>query len=395
MNIIILDSFAIFFFTKTIYLILALFFTDIMSNFKIESNSMVGKVIAVLIALLFVTVLAFPIANSLGNMGKDDDGGGTGPITYTNSGEFYYKSATADNSLHTFEYLHKEHLINEDDWEWIESYEIDGVEVLRYSPDSSEIDKPRIFIGWTDTTQFWIDPGNAMLCYGPDSISNVLNVEFTDLVETETSYEFKLSLSIQNGTMSYVDMNTHQTQTVPINYYLSSEEQGDYVLSETPIVAENTDIYVAKDGYAPETNNQGRTAHYTLGGKINSSELTQDTVIVQGVGYYGITYYQEGTLDCEMNSIKGDNILTLSSMEINGSFTIRYNNNTNNYFEFTESITQFLVPSTVTVEEEGGDSGSGSDGLGNVASTLVKLVPILLIVGILLIFVMPMINKSN
>lgn len=341
-----------------------------------NTDSFLPKIIGILVAIVVFSLVLVPIVNSAGQSGGDSS-----PITYTNTGDFYYKSATADNSVHTFEYIHKEYMINEEDWEWIESYEIDGVEVLRYSPDMSELNIPRFFIGWSDTAQYWIDPGNSVICKEPGSINNALNIELTDLVETDTSYEFTYSLSIQNGTMSYVDMNTHQTQTVPIKYYLSSEEQGDYVLSETPIVAKNTDIYIAKEGYAPETNNQGGEAYYTIGGKINSSELIQDTVTVQGVEYYGMgRSYQEGTLYCEMNSIEGNNILTLSSMEVTGYITLRYDDtyHTSHYFEFTESIIQFLVPTTVTVE------GSADENDTNFAYELLKIVPIFVALGILL-----------
>ena len=70
-----------------------------MSDKIINTDTMIGKVIAVMVALLFVVILAFPVANSLSNQGSD--GGESAPITYTNTGDFYYKSATADSSEHT------------------------------------------------------------------------------------------------------------------------------------------------------------------------------------------------------------------------------------------------------------------------------------------------------
>ena len=52
------------------------------------------------------------------------------------------------------------------------------------------------------------------------------------------------------------------------------------------------------------------------------------------------------------------------------------------------------VLSTASAVKKIGD-GSESDGIGSVASTLVKLVPILLIVSLLLVFIVPMVYKPN
>lgn len=56
--------------------------------------------------------------------------------------------------------------------------------------------------------------------------------------------------------------------------------------------------------------------------------------------------------------------------------------------EYKDSLT------TASVVKKIGD-GSESDGIGGVASTLVKLVPILLIVGLIIAFVVPMVSKAN
>lgn len=56
--------------------------------------------------------------------------------------------------------------------------------------------------------------------------------------------------------------------------------------------------------------------------------------------------------------------------------------------EYKDSLT------TAGVVKKIGDE-SESDGIGSVASTLVKLVPILLIVGLILAFVVPMVYKPN
>ena len=76
--------------------------------------------------------------------------------------------------------------------------------------------------------------------------------------------------------------------------------------------------------------------------------------------------------------------VTIDSADV--SFTIDGNSG-----EMT--VSGFFVPKTFTYESP--DSGSDSEGLGGIASTLVKLVPILLIVSLLLVFIVPMVYKPN
>lgn len=63
---------------------------------NINTNTMVGKVVAVCIALLFIVVLAFPIANSLSNMGGNG-GGSDSPITVSNEPYVINKMAYGTN----------------------------------------------------------------------------------------------------------------------------------------------------------------------------------------------------------------------------------------------------------------------------------------------------------
>lgn len=74
--------------------------SDIMADNIVDTNSMAGKVVTILIALLFIVVLAFPIANTLGN-GSGESGGSDSPVTVSN--EQYVLSKMAYGTNPTFE----------------------------------------------------------------------------------------------------------------------------------------------------------------------------------------------------------------------------------------------------------------------------------------------------
>lgn len=52
--------------------------SDIMADNIVDTNTMAGKVVTILIALLFIVVLAFPIANTLSNGSGESGGSGSG-----------------------------------------------------------------------------------------------------------------------------------------------------------------------------------------------------------------------------------------------------------------------------------------------------------------------------
>ena len=79
-----------------------------------------------------------------------------------------------------------------------------------------------------------------------------------------------------------------------------------------------------------------------------------------------------------MTSSKVGDLITLDNVSCEGRITTE----SSTYYG-SASSTQFIVPTTVTVEEEGG----GSDSSSNMTNTIIKTIPIFLVLGLFVAFV--------
>lgn len=321
---------------------------------NINTNTMMGKVVAVCIAFLFIVVLAFPIANSLGNMGSG--GGESEPITYTNEGLSF---ATMDETAQSL------------------SIEIVNNEFV-YTIDDTRID---VGFGYNAS-----GTNTTLLMTGSYTVDDTEGQSYDGfLVLSENGYIYRYGISegkipdswnlrsqgaysetIENKmiVLSYYDTYYYFT----IDKYLSND--GDIVLATNPRVTDESEIY-------------GATTYNNTDCLITSGTIT---TIAENINVGDDSGESVTLSNIVLNSTPNTSYTTLESLtcewELDGMVK-------QGIFD------KFLVPATITIEGDSSGTDSGSDGLGNVASTLIKLVPIILIVSLLLVFIVPMVYKPN
>ena len=363
--------------------------SDIMADNMVDTNSMAGKVVTILIALLFIVVLAFPIANSLGNMGSGS--GESAPITYTNSGDFYYKSATADSNEHTLTVDYT--LLFDEEDELNDTIELnillDDVSIYAHTFENVndnvyEYATP-LLLAYNDTGYLTLWSGRCewMLNTGTYPVEHILFKE-SSATDLDNGQNIITTLTIQNGVLHYTSDSTQEEDSLNIDYFLSND--GDYVMADAP-------AYVSKDNTEVYVYDYDSDIFCSISGQFNTSNILSNTQSLNGlVQVSGITWVTvtDGSYSGTLKSVTENGLLKLEYIDSEYAYTDDGNESTG-----SKQTTQFIVPTTVTVEDDGAGSGSDSDGIGGVASTLVKLVPILLIVGLLMIFVIPIVNRPN
>lgn len=186
-------------------------------------------------------------------------------------------------------------------------------------------------------------------------------------------------------------------------FYLTNT--GDYVLSESPVVAEDQMIYTSDMFQTYDPSSDPKTIKYvsiagsgtieTIGtGKISSG--SGNGIFIPSAFYDWETYNSTtgqyiGWFDCQSSYgwEEGD-VVTHTTSTPNGtklddiSLTIRWEN-TDNPTQNVE-LTKFIVPVTVGIE--------GSGGLSPSMTAVLSLVPFLIIIGITLVTIDHMIKKE-
>ena len=325
---------------------------------NINTNTMVGKVVAVCIALLFIVVLAFPIANSLGNMGKEDDGGGTGPITYTNTGDYYYKSTANDNTVHTVQLFE----------EWENLTETSGTDTISLIIDDSMIYS--VTSTWDDDTStdslpviipiglgsediFAVSPAeflfyeiNSMNILTPD-IKVISSDDESSSLQTPTypnSGSEECSFTVQNGVITYINNNDETvTSEYHMDYLYSTDNSGEYVLADTPFKTDrNSMIYVCDVGILDDSEHD-MSWPALIYGSVNTSILTSSPVSVP-LQFYG----GEGTIQTAVTSTNDNGMITVSKIESEITMTIPDREGT---YYVTDTVSlKAIVPTTVTID---------------------------------------------
>lgn len=315
---------------------------DYSEDSESESVSMVTKVIATLVALLIVVVLAFPVANSLTASDDTEDNNGE-PIEYTNTGDYYYKSAegvstaiwivTNSSTVTVLDGV-------------VEDY--DQSTVLFTCPyNASAI--PVVCLAFGPHYEIWL-MSDGCLCHA-------VNPWFVQ-------YYYAV---IHDGLW---DM--HSLGAYPIDYLLSSETEGSYVYStNSPIVSNSDTIYVAymKDNVVlgPNTTLVGKGTPLTIQMNLDARNLNSAS--------------QPVSFDIRVSDIHSDyTVLKNMTVKVDSEDLDK---------PVTIPVTGFFVPVSVTYTPD------VEDGLSGVAKVLVLLVPTLLVLGVLLIFVMPMLKRDE
>ena len=344
---------------------------------NINTNTMVGKVVAVLIALLFIVVLAFPIANSLGNMGKGEDGD---TITYTNEGiSFARADADTDEHIVVVELVNGRITVSTDGV----SIDIGLGEPMEDYDSSLAIDYTLIT---TDDGVIKVDKGGSIgyMAYDEENGPGWIDIGYIYYYEEHPEWYYPATFIIHNGTVTFNEIGDGEVPgeeyTLGCKLYLSSD--GDYVRGENVRVLSDSLIYV-DELYQPPLDITSEYRYLWVFAHGTSTMLNWDNV--------SVIVNTESSLDLTpeliVNSVDEGAYYTLQNVICPIEFDYE-----SEHISTTHTLNGVYVPKTISYSN---DNDTGSDGLGNVASTLIKLVPILLIVSLLLVFIVPMVYKPN
>ena len=344
---------------------------------NINTNTMVGKVVAVCIALLFIVVLAFPIANSLGNMGKGEDGD---TITYTNEGiSFARADADTDEHIVVVELVNGRITVSTDGV----SIDIGLGEPMEDYDSSLAIDYTLIT---TDDGVIKVDKGGSIgyMAYDEENGPGWIDIGYIYYYEEHPEWYYPATFIIHNGTVTFNEIGDGEVPgeeyTLGCKLYLSSD--GDYVRGENVRVLSDSLIYV-DELYQPPLDITSEYRYLWVFAHGTSTMLNWDNV--------SVIVNTESSLDLTpeliVNSVDEGAYYTLQNVICPIEFDYE-----SEHISTTHTLNGVYVPKTISYSN---DNDTGSDGLGNVASTLIKLVPILLIVSLLLVFIVPMVYKPN
>ena len=308
------------------------------------SDSMVKRVISFVVAVIIVSVVAIPVVNAL----TDENGSGGGDseaITYTNTGDFYYKSATADSSEHTLK--------------------------IQSSPGSTEsiliitvlLDNESVY-----ETEFTM-PGDDGVVPASDSVllavckdteyntnmylalSNMYGVGWFLEVgghgeyypglnpETDESGNLYWVFTIQNGKITQT--SEEDSMTYDCSCYLSST--GEYVLANAPVkVAPNNEIFAFGTTIVddPEHSVEWAPATYY---PFDALMLENGNNTIPLVSQEAFVNETSADLSCTVTDV-----ITVNSMSVDVSMRIDAREGTY-YLTATSDNLNLLVPVTVTV----------------------------------------------
>lgn len=348
-----------------------------MANANFDSTAMTSKVLSLIVAIVVFACVLVPVVGSMANGG---DSGGGGAITYTNVGDYYYKSATTDSDEHLMEVTHYIHY-NEDSTDTIElTVVVDGNEVYsnifeNVNDDYYEFATP-IVLAYSDDGYLVNYGGYCRWEINSDTLPTVCYNMLPDSEEfDDDSATTVTNLRISNGTLSYTDRETNSPNTIAIEYYMA--EDGEYVLADSnvKVAKSDTTIYVNYSLYMTSETSE-MLMYYRIIGQFDSSNITSSELDMQGYLHIGgVTWVNISNPQCSatLDSTIDDVGITLES--INADAQLEYDGNV---FNGSTTITQFFVPVTVSLSADSGSSDSG------VVGTLIGIIPIFVVLGLLM-----------
>lgn len=332
-----------------------------------NNSSMAGKVVSVLIALLFIVVLAFPIANSLGNT---DNGGGSGDSSgteYINEGTAYYTT----NGKHTLQIVSESTNIDTEDFTTVYTVTIDGdvIDEVTLTTESYKGDPKIIGFGQDFVLSYAfnsVDMKNTW--YYHDWLHEInINGKYSKDFENAPS----LKVEFDNGTVvctNGYDESEEYSKT-GVNLFRTSTTDREYVLCDSPIVTDTSEIYV----YGVYEDDSTTVIDFIEQGRIG--------------GFTSLYNPNYDTITLTLNNTPVDGAVRINSIEYRAEVDV----GTEDEY-IGEGIAEGIIVPVNVHTGSGSDSGTSVDGI---AGTLIKLVPILMIIGLLMIFIIPMVYKPN
>lgn len=369
--------------------------SDIMDDNTINTDTMIGKVIAVMVALLFVVVLAFPVANSL----TVEDGGGGGESEKV--------------MLNTFESTQG---VDLSPYNSYQQYFSDTTSTLPYEITYTLEDLNEIVSIWESRSEEIYTAFDGRFI----TILEAFDESFTGVKITYDVGEGGIGVTIMHNGSGAMDGITDVTSfnlTISVGYQLDCSYTIVYPAGSDPrtesiqtTVTEVKQLSESEDGWMDLSwyllNDRITVgSEVMLGVYINSIDkewyktimITEDMVSDNHLQFtvdWGDGYTSDVDLGLQSTDMEGVWKFTDSLYEWSG--TVK-----DNGVEIDPNDASCWINYLSTYGYTQSESGSGSEdgtsstasGVSGISKELVKLVPILLIVGILLVLVMPMIQS--
>ena len=364
---------------------------DIMAD-NINTNTMVGKVVAVCIALLFIVVLAFPIANALSDTGGNGGGGGGGD--------------SEKIMLNTFESSIGVDLTPYNSYQ---QYFSDTTPTLPHEITYTLENLNEIISTWESRSEeidYAFDGRNITILEAFDDTRSGVGISYN-------AGEGEIDVTIftnGSGTGAYISYVTSLNLTISTDYTLDCSYTYEYPAGSDPRT-ESIQTTVTEVRQLSETDDGWMMLSWILlNDKLSVGSEVMLGVYIESIDkewYRTIMVTEDMVSDNHLQftidwgeGYTSDVDLELQSTDMEG------------VWKFTDSLSEWFG----TVKDNGveldpedsycwidylstygyiqSESGSGSDtNIGGVASTLIKLVPILMIVGLLMMFIVPMVYK--
>lgn len=395
--------------------------SDIMSD-NINTNTMMGKVVAVCIALLFIVVLAFPVANSLSNLNGNSDGNEALEKTVINSyglEQNPYKSYEEYESVTTPVMAHAITITLDDLRTMSEKISTVGYDPLdgkyflllsvqrelfvgpNFNLKSLDVyydgDVVRLEGTWSDSAFFYgtvEELDSFTLTIAEDyTVSASWSYTSSDDVNTTTGIKADRVILASESEYGWGFINYHETSYTDSVYYLPSPIRctvGSQLFCLLPIVDVTSTYFQDNFYYSAVTITEDMISDNTL----------SFTVPIE----YG---YLSGDFPSSWDNPLGK-ISPIEGYSCEFTFELQPTDEEGMWQITLDPGTRYIVHTPTDETGEGGrvvgistyglmaSEGSSSDSsLGGVASTLIKLVPIILIVSLLLVFIVPMVYKPN
>ena len=351
-----------------------------------------NRIVAFLVAFLVVAVVAIPIINSIsdGQSGSGD----SGPITYTNTGDYYYKPTADDDAVHTVHLSYVWETLTETTSRDTYTLTLDDSVIFSYTrvwdeDNYTPLMQTIIPVGWGQEGLFGVSPFEsaeyAFMAYPGDSFTPNLNLDYID---SDDSGSEECSFTIQNGVISYTEYGTGTviTSEYHMDYFITTDTSGEYVLTDTPFKMDDNSLGLICECNMVEDDEHETWWDAPVYGRFTSDSLESPSTEIE-LDSSNSTVSSETTIF----SSNDNGLITVSKIESEISVTP-----IGQSYTVTDTVSlKAIVPTTVTVEGESGGSDSDSGAGSGMTSTILKLVPILLILGLFVAFIVPMIQNRT
>lgn len=331
---------------------------------EIDTKRFTVMIVGLAVAIILVSGLMIPVISSLGGSG-----------TYTNTGEYYYKTPV-EGETHTIATLYdtEENLPTGITYDETLIVDLKGeqgfaVPVLLYT--SSRTGHDMLYtITFTrdmnfDTGELWPE------LYGNGVIQDVTQVDENG----GESGEYNASIDGKDITITKRG-NSRTYDEGEVKFFIA--DKGDLVLSESPVIKEDTtyylaDMYQIKEFVSSEESTQ---VNYGVAGKGTSGGMS----VLYPVEYFGmyknsVSYsLDESSVTTQIDKTENEYGIKMNGIEIHSVW--KNSTDATQTIDIDWTAKKMIVP--VTVESDGGS------GISDTLMSLISVIPLITVVGIVL-----------